>query len=367
MVRLNLSKSQMAKIAKLRKETKEVVVHMRLTALLWLGEGMTVAQVAQLIKVVPRTIKNWVKLYQKGGLDGLCKLKYKGDPGQLNQEQKKLLDDKIMTGVFRSVKQIVAWVKEQFEIEYSLSGMKALLQRMDFTYHKVKGLLWRGDLIKQREFARRYHGQRSAARRARSKKVRTYFVDACHPVWGLNLNYSCWAKRGQEIWVKMGGGRKRYNILGAYSPDDQEYLDLRKSEGTIGAIEFIELLEKMVAKHPNVEKFYVYADNARYFKCKLVSEWLANHRQVCLEFLPPYSPNLNLIERLWRFMKQEALKQPHGSFESMRQAIDEVLNNMSRYKDELTTLMREKFQILGTDRTGSKSDVETPALIASAA
>ena len=57
--------------------------------------------------------------------------------------------------------------------------------------------------------------------------TRRYFVDACHPVWGLSLVFSCWLLVGQRFLVGMGSGRKRLNILGAYCPDDQEYLDLR--------------------------------------------------------------------------------------------------------------------------------------------
>ncbi len=61
--------------------------------------------------------------------------------------------------------------------------------------------------------------------------TRRYFVDACHPVWGVDLLYSCWLLVGQRFLVGMGSGRKRLNILGAYCPDDHEYLDLRLTQG----------------------------------------------------------------------------------------------------------------------------------------
>src|SRR6266516_2419665 len=84
---------------------------------------------------------------------------------------------------------------------------------------------------KQEEFVQKYEADRPPVGAA----TRRYFVDACHPIWGLELIYSCWLLRGQRFLVGMGGGRKRLNILGAYGPQDQEYLDLRVPKGTISA------------------------------------------------------------------------------------------------------------------------------------
>lgn len=69
------------KIEKLRRKEKDVRVHNRLSTLLWLGQGQPLEQVAQLLGVCPRTIRNWLELYQRGGLEALRTLEYKGDPG----------------------------------------------------------------------------------------------------------------------------------------------------------------------------------------------------------------------------------------------------------------------------------------------
>jgi len=69
------------KIEKLRRNERDVRIHNRLSALLWLAEGYSVQEVASLLGVCPRTVKNWLDLYQGGGLDVLCSLQYKGDPG----------------------------------------------------------------------------------------------------------------------------------------------------------------------------------------------------------------------------------------------------------------------------------------------
>ena len=183
-------------------------------------------------------------------------------------------------------------------------------------------------------------------RREAGPTTRRYFVDACHPVWGLELLYCCWLLVGQRHYVGVGSGRKRLNILGAYSPDDHDYVDLRLTKENITGEQFVKLLEKLLAKHPETEKFILYLDNAKYYKKVVVKEWLARHRQFRLVFLPAYSPNLNLIERLWKFLRKKALNRWHKTFEGMQEAVAEVLDHLERYRSELDGLMREEFHIL---------------------
>jgi transposase len=129
----------------------------------------------------------------------------------------------------------------------------------------------------------------------------------------------------------MGGGRKRLNILGAYCPQDHEYLDLRVPQGTISAAQVIALLTRRQQRHPETKKFILYLDNARYQHARAVREWVEARKtqgvEFVLEFLPPYSPNLNLIERLWKLLRKHALQQWHATYEAMQAAVAKVLDN----------------------------------------
>ena len=144
----------------------------------------------------------------------------------------------------------------------------------------------------------------------------------------------------------MVNGRTRLNNLGGYRPDDQDYVDLRLTKENITGEQFVKLLEKLRAKHPDTERFILYLDNARYYSKPVVKEWLAAHREFRLVFLPAYSPNLNLIERLWKFLRTKALNRWHKTFEEMQTAVAEVLDHLEAYRDELATLMTEKFPIV---------------------
>ena len=169
-------------------------------------------------------------------------------------------------------------------------------------------------------------------------------------MWGVELVHNRWLLRGQRFHVGVGGGRKRLNILGAICPEDHEYLDVRVSKENLNAKKVIRLLRKMHTTHPEVKRFIVYLDNARYHHAILVKQWIARMKKkhnfvFQLEFLPAYSPNLNLIERLWKFLKKHALSDWHTSFEAMQQAVANVLDDLNQYHDELRTLLSERFQL----------------------
>jgi transposase len=147
----------------------------------------------------------------------------------------------------------------------------------------------------------------------------------------------------------VGGGRKRLNILGAWCPEDRQYLDVRSAAENVNAQTFINLMTLLRKRHPKTKKFILYLDNARYFHACMAREWIEAMKRkgvtFVLEFLPAYSPNLNLIERLWKFLKKEALSTWHHSFEQMQAAVASVLDHLDKYDDELATLMAENFQL----------------------
>ena len=92
-------------------------------------------------------------------------------------------------------------------------------------------------------------------------------------------------------------------------------------------------------------------DNARYQRCKRVADHAAI-QDVELLFLPSYSPNLNLIERLWKHLKKKSLKNKHfKDFAGFRAKIDAYLDELdSTYKNELESLLTLKFQSFGNHK-----------------
>src|SRR5215217_1154479 len=341
-----LTAEQRKEIERRRKGTLDRRIYQRLTAVLAVASGKSREEVAELLGVSLSQLGEWLRVFRNEGLDALCSLLYKGDPGKLTPDQVARLKDEVAGGCFRNSDQIRHWVHKAFGVTYSPSGVKDMLRRVGVSYHKVTGFLWKANPDKQEAFVKKYQRQKAKARREGAGHTRRYFVDACHPVWGLDLVYSCWLLVGQRFLVGMGGGRKRLNILGAYCPDDQEYLDLRLTRDNINGEQFVNLLRLLRERHPETRRFILYLDNAAYYGKPVVVEWLKRHPEFRLEPVPPYSPNLNLIERLWRFLRQEALCRWHKTFEGMQAAVAAVLDHLDGYRDELTTLMVEQFHII---------------------
>ena len=114
----------------------------------------------------------------------------------------------------------------------------------------------------------------------------------------------------------------------------------------INGQQFVNFLRLLRASHPETTRFILYLDNAKYYHAAVVQEWLARHPEFDLEFLPAYSPNLNLIERLWRFTKrQAAYGRYHPTFAEFRAAVQEVLDRVpTTHAEKLASLMTLDFQ-----------------------
>lgn len=225
--------------------------------------------------------------------------------------------------------------------------MRKLLHRMGCSFHQVSGFLFKANPDKQQEHLEEYEQDKE---KVSSAGWRRYFLDGVHPLDGLEVLFSCGLLVGQRFEVGVGGGRKRLNILGAFCPDDHEYLDRRDTDQNLNAQSVIALFTLMMDKHPETKHFRIYLDNARYQHAVVLKEWIAavqRERGVVfdLKHLPPYSPNLNLIERLWKFLRKEALQKWHATFEDMQQAVAEVLDHLDRDEEQLTTLMTERFRL----------------------
>src|SRR5918993_550273 len=287
-----------------RRHAPDRRIYQRLSAVLWSDDGRTREEIAGLLGVSTRQVGQWFRIFRNQGLDQLCTLHYQGDPGRLRPAQVERLKREIATGAFHNAEQVRTWVQATWGVGYSISGIKDLLRRIGASYHKVSGFFWKADVEEQRRWVRKHRRHKREA----GPGTRRYFVDACHPVWGVDLLYSCWLLVGQRFHVGVGNGRKRLNILGAYCPDDHDYVDLRLTRENITGEPFVKLLEALRAKHPDTAKFILYLDNARSYGKSCVKAWLAAHREFRLVPGAAYSPNLNLIERVWKFLRKKGLR-----------------------------------------------------------
>jgi transposase len=175
---------------------------------------------------------------------------------------------------------------------------------------------------------------------ARAGKGQVFFVDAAHFVMG---SFLCCVWCVARLLIRGGSGRKRYSVLGAWNAVTHELVSIT-TDATVSAQTMCALLVKIAALGLQGPITLV-LDNARYQHCALVMDF-AKSLNIHLQFLPSYSPNLNLIERLWKFIKKQVLYGRHyATFADFRAAIDDCLAKIpSDHRDKLNSLMTHNFQ-----------------------
>src|SRR5208337_2852792 len=310
----------------------------RIKAILLLDKGYSITETAEILLLDTDTISALVKKFDKGGIDELTTDDYQAYSGRLTDKQESQLKKELTNNLFSTADEVREYIRTTMSIEYSHDGTVKLLKRLGFVYKKTKAVPAKADREKQKAFVREYANMRKSLKK--SEKI--YFMDAMHPIHNSTPDYA-WIEKGTEKEIKTVSGRNRLNINGLYSPCDHE--TIIRSTGSVNAASTLELIRSIPNKHPELTKIIIFHDNARYNHSKYLKERLPIN--VEMRPLPPYSPNLNLIERLWKYFRKEVMNNHyHETFDSFKKASSDFFRSLRGRKDDLDSLMRENFQLV---------------------
>ena len=180
-------------------------------------------------------------------------------------------------------------------------------------------------------------------KQAEKEEIELYFGDGVHLIYGAELGY-CWCKERQE--VKSAYGRKRFNVMGAYNPITHK-TTVVSNDSYLTSTEIVELYRKLREENGD-KRIVIILDNARYQKCELTRN-AAEEYNIEVIYLPSYSPNLNLIERLWKLLRKECMCNKYK--ETFQKFCEDILDFLSKtstkYLEKVTSLLAPNFQILG--------------------
>jgi transposase len=315
---------------------------------LWLkSHGLPHDAIATYADVSRRTVQRYLDEYLEGGLPRLRRCP--GNPPQsVLVEPEDSLEEYFRKHPPRSTQQARAIIEQRTGVRRGLSQVRHFLK-------DHLGLRWRkvGAIPVPPKKTIEEHAQEQAAfvqekmeprlKQARRGRRQVYFVDAAHFVFAPFLG-SLWCVA--RLFVRAASGRKRYNVLGAL--DAVTHRLIRVTNHDYINAESVCALLRAVAEASVGLPITLVLDNARYQKCASV-QGLAASLGIELLYLPSYSPNLNLIERLWRFVRKESLNSTYyEAFEQFTTAIDECLDGLTTvHKSERETLMTHKFQMFG--------------------
>jgi len=334
-----LTSNQVKEFQKMHKAEKRKQPSDKIKAILMLDRGFSFEEISRILLLDPTTIWRWYIAFKAKGIDGLFEDNFIGGTNKLTYEQLRSLTEHLEENVYLTAKEICQYVEKTFCTSYTTKGMTSLLHALGFRYKKPRHVPGKANITAQLEFIEQY----TKLKVDKSSQDRIYFADAVHPLHNSQPAYG-WIKKGSEMIIQSNTGRERINLNGAYCIEDHRLVI--KEANTINSQSTIELFKEMLKRQP-LGFIYIILDNARYYRSKDVKEFLQFHPRLRLMFLPAYSPNLNIIERLWKFFKKNITYNAYyEDFDTFHYYCLDFFKNIRKYRYKLETLMTDNFQLI---------------------
>ena len=319
------------------KKTKDLSEWKRVFAVLGYDDGLSIHELAQMLRLSPFTIEDYLKEYNSHD-------KTKNDPrggssSKLTENESQELQQHLSQKTYLKVKGIVAYVEERFKKKYSRSGLTAWLIGHGFAYKQPQKVPGKVNPEEQGKFIEEYENLKTSLQ----SDDELYFVDAVHPEHQSQAVCG-WIKKGECKTLQTSGKQLRLHFAGALCLKGMKVV-VSEYE-TVDADAMLDFFKKLEAQS-QAPTIHVILDNARANKNKKLEAFLKTSR-IKVHYLPPYSPNLNPIERLWKIMRETTLYNRYYAsctqcFAEIRGFFTEKIPGMG---DSLKTRINDNFQVI---------------------
>jgi transposase len=311
---------------------------------LWLkAHGLPHDQIATLADVSRSSVQRYLTEFLEGGLEQIRRCSGTGQRSAL-EEHRTSLEEHFQQHPPRSVGEAQEVIRQRTGIRRGLTQVRRFLRRLGLKPRKVAAIpippksTPQEHARTQQQFLDEQLEPILAEASAGHRDV--YFVDAAHFVYAAFVGWVWCLVR----WcIRSPSGRKRFNVLGALNAVSHQLIRVT-NHSYINAESVCALLRAVAAASVG-RPITLVLDNARYQKTALVQE-LARQLQIQLLYLPSYSPNLNLIERVWKFVKGQCLRATyHATYEEFTSTIDGCLQKLATiHKKQMDSLLTHNFQ-----------------------
>ncbi len=343
---VQLTDSERQHLRWLQKQRRDNAGYVKVTVLLMLDAGRPLATVVQDLGLDESTVYRYARAFADLGLSRYLAHEQPGYWGLLTSAQLAHLCREVNATLYTDCQAVQTWLRRTYRVDYSISGLTDLLHRLGFAYKLTTPVPCQADAQAQADFLDELAVLEAHVERG---KAVLYYADAAHPTHNTRCTRA-WCEKGTERPLLTVSGRERVNLnaaLNAYEPT-QVLLD---ETPCVNAQSTRRLYEKLLAAHPDKARIYVVCDNARYYKNQDLRAWLAD-KPICQVFLPPYSPNLNLIERFWKYLRQKIINatfyRTKGQF---KKAILDFFDRLPEFGQDLASRLTRKFHILDAQPT----------------
>ncbi len=325
----------------------------RISALLQLGQGDSVAQVAEQFDLGEQTVRDYLNAFLKRGL---ASLKYKISPGRrskLTGRQRHQLKCWIKAGPLKAGYECACWsammvqelIERRFRVIYHPRYVSTLLRNLGFSFQKARFVSDHLNEEKRTEWLEEKWPE--ILQVAKSKKALILLGDeASFAQWG-SLSYT-WAIRGQQPTVPTSGKRKAYKLFGLIDYRSGRFFH-KGHTGRFNSESYQTFLEEVL--NQTDQHIILIQDGAKYHTSKATKQFFEEHAKRLSVFqLPAYSPDFNPIEKLWKKLKKRSTHLRYfKKFEALVRQVDEGLLYFSQTPSEITALMGKYCKSLGTE------------------
>lgn len=343
MIRIEFSDADIHELDHERFYHSHPKVRRKMEALYLKAKGLKHCEICRLCGISKPTLITYLKHYQHGGIARLKQLGYKGQASQLDAYTEPMIAY-FTKHPPTTLAEAQHAIEEHTGLHRSPTQVREFLLRIGMKCRKVGHVPGKTvepeKITEQEDFQRDELDPRLEEAKAGTRKV--YFMDAAHFVFRVYLGF-LWCF--ERLFIPSPSGRKRFNVLGALDAVTHEMLTITNFT-YINSRSVCKLLDKIAeANHGLDLAITVFLDNVSYQKSIFVQEYAAMYG-IELVFLPSYSPNLNLIERYWKFIKNQCLySKYYPNFEQFTQAIQSCLDHSAQtHKKQLTSLLTWNFQ-----------------------
>lgn len=292
----------------------------------------------------PNIVSYWIRVYKEKGFDALLTNNYGTNKSRLEEHTESILSSFSQKPPMNAA-EATERISEMTGIKRSEQQVRAFMKRHGLKFIKCGHIPAKADNEAQNQWVETE--LKPVVQAAQQGQVHLFFCDAAHFVLQPFL-CSLWC--AFRILIKASAGRNRINVLGAVNAITKEVITLSNTTYITSdtLIQFLKMLKEKYSDKP----LAIVLDNARYQHCFVVKT-IAKSFGIHLLFLPPYSPNLNIIERLWKFTKKKILyakyyNNPH----EFHQAIENFFKDINQtFQEELKSLLSLKFQFFDNKKT----------------
>ena len=337
-LKFNLSGAEIEKLNYNRYSFPDPMVQKRIHAVyLKAIFGWSNLIIGQIVGLHYNAVGEWINAYKRNGFEALLSNKYGNNKSELEIHADNILESFQIRPPMTSA-EAADRIKEMTGVSRSSQQVRVFMKRHELRFIKCGHIPAKADNDKQHQWVETE--LKPVIEAAQKDEVHLFFCDAAHFVLQAFL-CSMWC--AFRVFIKASAGRNRINVLGAVNAITKEVITLSNTTYITSTtlIDFLKLLKEKYADKP----IAIVLDNARYQHCFLVTTF-AKSVGIHLLFLPPYSPNLNIIERLWKFTKKEIL---YGKYYDKPKLFHQAIQNFfdqinQKFKSELSTLLTLKFQ-----------------------